>query len=167
MAAHGGTLELRSEPGQGTEVLMGFPAFQPPAAETPGAGESLAETMAPRRILLVDDDELIRAAIPAMLEALGHEVHTAAGGREALECLAGGLEVDLVILDMKMPDMDGAQTLPRLLALRPGQEVLLATGHSDQDPRALMAGRPNVTMIQKPFTLQEFRDRLRGREPIL
>jgi len=116
----------------------------------------------PLSILLVDDDELLRNTVPRMLGALGHQVHTSEGGQEALNCLAEGLAVDLVVLDMKMPGLDGAHTLPRLLALRPGLKVLLASGHSDHDPLDLMVGRPNVMFIQKPFTLQELHEKIRS-----
>jgi PAS domain S-box-containing protein len=158
MKAHGGTLELHSEPGQGTEVVLAFPPPQdtrsvradPAAPASPQRGAAL-------RILLVDDDELIRLSIPSMLEALGHQVQTAESGQEALERLAAGLEADLVILDMRMPGMSGSEALPRLLALRPGLAVLLATGHADQEIQDLLADRRNVACIQKPFTMAEVR----------
>jgi len=167
MTSIGGTLELRSKPRQGTEVLLGFPppllAVEPagreapgnPAGTAPAAGKGL-------RILLVDDDELIRMAIPTMLEVLGHQVATAPGGQEALDLLAAGLGTDLVILDMRMPGLNGAETLPRLLALRPGLPVLLATGHSDPGLQALLQQYPRVAFIRKPFTLAEIRDKVQA-----
>jgi DNA-binding NtrC family response regulator len=164
MEAHGGKLEIHSEINKGTEVLLAFPPFQPPPATEHSPEPQWSHPLAskPMHILLVDDDELLRITVPMMLMALGHEVHTAEGGQEALNRLADGLEVDLVILDMKMPGLDGAQTLPRLLALKPSLRVLLATGYSDQDPLELIAGRSNVMFIQKPFNLQELRDQLIG-----
>jgi signal transduction histidine kinase len=162
MKAHGGTLEIASEVGEGTEVTLRFPPPAQAAPAQPDRPAALVPSPVParRRILLVDDDELIRMSIPPMLEVLGHQVATAEGGQEALDQLGAGLEVDLVILDMRMPGMSGAETLPGLLALRPGMKVILATGHSDQDLQPLMAGRPNITCIRKPFTLEEIRERL-------
>jgi CheY-like chemotaxis protein len=158
MKAHGGALELRSTPGVGTEAELRFPASRvqvpPPAtaasSPAPEAGRSLT-------ILLVDDDELIREAVGPMLEALGHEVRLAAGGQEALDLLARGLEVDLVILDMNMPGITGAETLPRILVLRPGQRVIMASGYSDQDVARLVAGRPGVESLRKPYTMGEIK----------
>jgi PAS domain S-box-containing protein len=157
MKAHGGTLEIQSSPGQGTLVLLSFPAdrvgMPQPAPEPP---PSLGGPKGgPWRILLVDDDELIRASVAPMLQILGHQVFTAPGGLEALVQLQQGLEVDLVILDMNMPGLDGAKTLALLLEERPDQAVLLATGYSDQDTAALQEGRPTVACIQKPFSLSE------------
>jgi CheY-like chemotaxis protein len=108
----------------------------------------------------VDDDELIRMSIGPMLSAMGHEVHTADSGLEALERVHGGLEVDLVILDMNMPGLNGAQTLPRLLAHRPGQTVLMATGYSDESIAPLLDGRPNVYSLRKPFSIKELQNKL-------
>jgi PAS domain S-box-containing protein len=161
--AHKGTFEIHSEMGKGTEVILGFPQLA--AAAEPGA---LAEGSAGRpgpsrgtlRILLVDDDELIRLSVVPMLTALGHEVETAEGGEEALARLQAGLEADLVILDMNMPGLNGAQTLAQLLAIRPGQMVLMATGYSDDAIAPLLKDCPNVRGLRKPFSLGELRDRL-------
>jgi CheY-like chemotaxis protein len=157
--AHRGHFEIRSEPGRGTEVVLGFPLLHEtlrPAAPEPAAGVA----MAPIRILLVDDDELIRQSIGPMLASLGHKVHTAESGIEALERIQAGLEVDLVVLDMNMPGLNGAQTLTRLLELRPDQAVLMATGYSDDSIAPLLAGRANLFSLRKPFSRMEFQSKL-------
>ena len=168
LRAHGGSLDLRSEPGQGTEVILGFQAV-PPGADrgAPSLPRQLpaAPVQAPLRILLVDDDELIRLSTPALLQGFGHRVQTVTGGQEALDLLAAGAEVDLIILDMKMPGMSGAQTLPRLLDLRPDLLVLLATGNSDGDLEPLLADRGKVGFIHKPFTSDEFQEKIRALLP--
>jgi len=71
-----------------------------------------------------------------------------------------GLAADLVILDMNMPDLNGAQTLARLLALRPGQRVLMATGYSDDAIAPLLKDHPNVHSLRKPFSVDEVRNKL-------
>ena len=70
--------------------------------------------------------------------------------------------MDLVILDMNMPIMSGAETLPRILAQRPNLPVLMATGYSDEDIVPLLVGRPNVQSLRKPFSIQELAERLAG-----
>jgi CheY-like chemotaxis protein len=155
--AHEGEFELRSQPGQGTAATLRFPASrvesperrpQAPASPVPAKAESL-------RILLVDDDELIRESIAALLGIMGHTVLVAAGGQAGLDLLQAADPVDLVILDMNMPGMNGAETLGRILARSPGQPVLMATGYSDEDIAPLRAGRPNVSSILKPFDMKE------------
>jgi CheY-like chemotaxis protein len=90
-----------------------------------------------------------------MLEMLGHEVTPAPGGPQALHLLEGGLPADLVILDMNMPGMNGAETLPLILGLRPDLHVLMASGYSDQEIAPLLQGRPRVASLRKPFSLKE------------
>jgi CheY-like chemotaxis protein len=164
MQAHKGTFEIRSEEGRGTEVILGFPFAQKLEGRAGGPGEDPAARPAHSgealRILLVDDDELVRMSIPPMLRTLGHTVQTAESGQEALARIQDGLAADLVILDMNMPGLNGAQTLSRLLALRPGQRVLMATGYSDDAIAPLLKDCPNVHSLRKPFSLDEIRDKL-------
>jgi len=160
MQAHHGTLELQSRPGAGTRVVLTFP---PSLAALPGAAPAppAPAPQAALEILLVDDDELIRASVAPLLAMLGHRVQTAAGGLEAVRRMEAGLAPDLVILDMNMPGLNGADTLPRLLALRPDLPVLLATGYSDADLSHLIRDRPRLQSIQKPFSLDELRRKLK------
>ena len=120
-------------------------------AAAEASGGSTAVTDRPLRILLVDDDELIRRILPPMLEQLGHQVETASGGLEALRRLDAGLEADLVILDHNMPGMSGADTLPRIFQLRPAIRVLIATGFQDTELKILLADFPHGPHAAKTF----------------
>ena len=124
--AHKGTFAMHSEPGQGTEITLSFPG----SAQALGGASRLPEPGhggpdKALRILLVDDDELIRNSLAPMLEMVGLRVWAAADGLAGLAQLEQGLEVDRVILDLNMPGLSGLQTLPRILALRPLQRVLI------------------------------------------
>jgi PAS domain S-box-containing protein len=159
--AHRGQVELRSEPGRGTSVRLRFPACGA-LLPTP---EHLAEPLpkpSPRAltVLVVDDDELIRSSLLTMLEFMGHRALGAPGGEEALAQLEAGAEPDLIILDMNMPGLGGSGTLPRLRALRPALPVLLATGRVDQFASDLARAHPFVTLLSKPFGMEELRQRL-------
>jgi len=70
--------------------------------------------------------------------------------------------VDLVILDMNMPGLNGAETLTRIKALRPGQVVLMSSGYNDSDVNELVSGHSGVHCIQKPFSMSELRRKLDG-----
>ncbi|HEX9081871.1 MAG TPA: response regulator, partial [Holophagaceae bacterium] len=102
--AHGGTLDLWSRPGEGTEVILGFP---PRCTRVSAASKALVAEAAPPvdslRILLVDDDELIRLSVGPMLEMGGSDVVTVEGGAQALARFEEGEFPDLVLLDMNMP----------------------------------------------------------------
>ena len=159
--AHHGRIDIQSEPGQGTTVRIELPACEGstlpahPAPETPPKPGQPA-----LNLLLVDDDELIQLAIQGLLEILGHTVTTVSSGEEALARLEAGLRPDLIILDMNMPGLGGAGTLPEIRRLLPEVPVLLATGRSNQGAEDLVASQPGVTLLAKPFTLEELRRQL-------
>jgi PAS domain S-box-containing protein len=157
--AHRGEIWLQSAPGCGTTVTIRLPARRAALPASPDAGPARTATRS-LRVLVVDDDDLIRESTSQILEVLGHQATLAAGGEEALRLLAGGLEVDLVVLDLNMPGLSGAETLPRLRALRPDLPVLVATGRPDQQAQALVAAHPKVTLLAKPYTIQELCNRL-------
>jgi CheY-like chemotaxis protein len=150
---HGGLVELTSAAGQGTTVAVRLPLA--PAAATQAPAEAPVAPAAPLRLLLVDDDFLIRTAIPVLVAGHGHGVVTASGGQEALELLAAGLAVDLVILDLNMPGLNGLETLERLRRRHPELPVILATGHLDLDAAQAVAEDPWVRTVAKPFAFVE------------
>lgn len=162
--AHRGQMAIQSEPGQGTRVMLRFPACEQEASVEAEASVVSEATLPPRgslKVLLVDDDELIQGSVQAILEVLGHKaVTTTQSGGEALARLEAGLEVDLVILDMNMPGLGGAGTLPRLRLFRPMVPVLLATGRVDQTALALASDHPRVTLLPKPFGLRDLQKHL-------
>lgn len=154
--AHGGWMDIRSEPGQGTCVSLRFPACAAhalEAASTPGPGpRPYSGKLA---VLLIDDDDMVRTSTGMILEFLGHEVTPVPSGEEALVRLQGGFLPGLVVLDMNMPGLGGKGTLPLLRGLIPGVPVLLSTGRADQDAMDLLDTFPKVHLLSKPFTLEE------------
>jgi len=84
------------------------------------------------RVLVVDDEERFRANLARMVALEGLEVRALAGGREALAILAEE-PFDVVILDLRMPDMNGLQVLTEIKKLRPETEVIILTGHASLD----------------------------------
>ncbi|HLO66734.1 MAG TPA: response regulator [Holophaga sp.] len=165
MKAHGGTVDLKSEPGRGTRVSLSFPASATPQPDSPGDPEAGADKPSrPLRVLLVDDDELFRSAARSLLETLGHHVEEARSGPEALARLREEGAVDLVLLDLNMPGMDGAEALGPLQEIRPGQSVLLCTGYADDRVPALLKRFPAVRVLRKPFGLEEIRQAI-GQRP--
>jgi two-component system cell cycle sensor histidine kinase/response regulator CckA len=159
--AHGGRLTLRSMSGEGTQVRILLPACAPAAPAPESASRPLAPSALPAlEVLLVDDDDLVQGSTRAMLEVLGHRATSALSGEEALALLAGGFNPDLVILDLNMPGLGGASTLPRLRALLPAVPVLLATGRTDQMALDLVQADPRVFLLSKPFSMRELGARL-------
>jgi signal transduction histidine kinase len=156
--AHRGTMTLASQPGQGTQVTLRFPAALVANAVLLAKPQVRPErAITTLNILLVDDDELIQVATSMLIGEMGHKVTQVASGEEALALLKGGACPDIVILDMNMPGLGGKGTLPRLRALCPALPVLLSTGRIDQDALDLVATYAHVNLLSKPFTIGDLR----------
>jgi PAS domain S-box-containing protein len=161
--AHGGRLEIASEVGKGTVVTLAFPISSGDPAAVPSGGKasvSRADALT-LHVLVVDDDELVQAALGESIEALGHHVTVAADGETALGLLESGLEPDVVVLDMNMPGWGGSETLGRIREVSQHLPVILSTGRLDQAAVDLGARTPQVALLAKPYTLEELDHQLR------
>jgi CheY-like chemotaxis protein len=106
-------------------------------------------------ILLVDDEEMIIDVGAKMLDKLGYDVLTAASGTAAIEIYQKYRDkIDLVILDMVMPQVSGAETFNKLKALNPCIKVILSSGYSIDGQATDILNRGCSAFIQKPFNLQ-------------
>ena len=161
MKAHGGSVEIQSEVGVGTTVHLRFPPTGARAEEAPAARIPAAE-IPPIRVLLVDDDELIRLTLPPLLQRIGLTVEIAESGFQALEMLESMGPVDLVILDQNMPVLTGVETLARIRVTQPDLPVLLASGYGESDQSALPAVDPQVARLGKPYSLESLRGAISG-----
>lgn len=150
---HGGTLELESIPREGTNAIITLsripePTTQP-AVSTP---ETLAK-LASGCVLLVDDDPGVRDVMEDMLEDLGLNVILAHDGADALtHCQNSESQIRLVILDMIMPVMDGAETFTRLRRLQPDVPILIYSGFALEQSASASFEAGNWKFLRKPFT---------------
>ncbi|HEY6099720.1 MAG TPA: sigma-54 dependent transcriptional regulator [Anaeromyxobacter sp.] len=105
------------------------------------------------RVLVVDDEKLIRWSVAERLQRDGYEVLSAESGEQALEMLAG-LPPDLMLLDVRLPGIDGVQTLERALAIHPELAVLMMSAHSTVDIAVDAMKHGAVDFLVKPFPFQ-------------
>jgi len=103
-----------------------------------------------RRILLVDDEPLVRSGTALMLDELGHMVTEASSGQQGLDALAQDDAIDLVITDFRMPDMDGIEFIARAKEARSELAAVMMTGYAADDPRFETVDFPR---LEKPFGL--------------
>jgi CheY-like chemotaxis protein len=114
------------------------------------------------KVLLVDDEELVLEVGAAMLVELGYMVVTAKGGKEALALYREEMEhVDLVLLDLIMPDMGGGDVYDGLKGINQHVKVLLSSGYSLDSEAMSILDRGCNGFIQKPFSLDELSRKLR------
>ena len=153
--ASGGRATIHSEIGEGTTITLLFPRA---TTATPAVDQIASEPAKvlpegkDRRILLVDDDDSVAAAVEAMLEELGYGVVRAADALSALSALDRDRRFDIVLSDMVMPgDMNGIELAREITRRYEDLPVVLSTGYSDA---AAAAVREHVRLLAKPYRLE-------------
>jgi len=156
---HGGFINVYSEKNEGTTFTIYLPVSE---------NEGYEEKSFPKRrikgdvaLLLVDDEDLIIDVGEQMLRKLGYEVLLASGGEKAIEVYTDNQDrIDMVILDMIMPDMGGGETYDRLKGINPDVKVLLSSGYSINEKANEILERGCNGFIQKPFDLRELSEKI-------
>ncbi len=162
---HRGAIKLYSEVGHGTTFKVLFPAVRTPDApesKPQPATESSAAYIATetRTVLVVDDDETVRLVTRRMLEHAGFTVLMAGDGVEALSVYGTNPGIDVVLLDMTMPHMDGEETFRELRRMNADVRVVLTSGYNEQDATERFIGKGLAGFIQKPYRPAELRAKI-------
>jgi CheY-like chemotaxis protein len=147
----GGIARLESVPGQGTTVEMWLPASgiaDVREAAAAGDGPSLAGV----KVLVVEDDDFVRAGMADALVTLGCDVAQANGGAAGLDALARG-RPDLLVTDYLMPGMTGSELAREARERFAGLPIVVATGYADMEAIRHAAG--DVEILRKPFQIAE------------
>lgn len=148
--SHKAVLKVMSEPGRGTQFTLLLPVASgrieaaKPTSSLPAACTG--------RVLIVDDEDMVRDTVAGMLRRAGFSVRLASDGREGIEILTRNDEqIDCVLLDLTMPKMDGVEVCNTLLRERPGSKVILMSGYSQEEAFGRLDSKVNVGFLQKPF----------------
>jgi CheY-like chemotaxis protein len=157
---HGGMISVYSQSNHGTTFNIYLPISK----------KAIYQDIAPEKkisrgsetILLVDDEEMIIGVGQAMLENLGYRVVVANGGEQAIEAVINmANEIDLVILDLIMPGMDGGKTFDRIREIEPGMLVILTSGYAINGQVNKIMRKGCNGFIQKPFNIYELSSKVR------
>ncbi|MGN4047655.1 PAS domain S-box protein [Pseudomonas sp. SM4] len=144
----GGRFILKSEKGQGTAAELWLPVAGEGVASKPLFPPTEPVTVPRLSVLVVDDDSLVLTSTSLLLEDLGHRVINATSGAQALTLFDQGEVIDLMITDMAMPQMSGAQLAHAVRLLKPDLPIILATGYAER----LEGFAAQLPRLPKPFT---------------
>ena len=158
---HGGFINVYSEEGKGTTFTTYLPAS---GSEVSGQKSEIREDVrhGNETVLLIDDEDMIIDVAKQLLEKMGYTVLIARSGKEAVETYEKNKdEIDIVILDMIMPEISGGETFDRLKSINPRIKVLLSSGYSIDGQAAEILKRGCDGFIQKPFKISELSESIR------
>ena len=159
---HKGALKVSSQPGQGTTFRILLPAQNGAPAPRETVNGSARDFQGHGLVLVVDDEEGVRALARNVLERAGFSVIAAANGREALELYRRhGREIRLVLLDMTMPQLDGEACFLALRDLDATAKIVLSSGYSEQEVLAHFVGRGLAGFVQKPYRAADLLGKIR------
>jgi CheY-like chemotaxis protein len=145
---HGGSIDVQSEVGKGTVVVIRLPVTQTES------GELLPNNTAPLRplrVLVVEDEPQVRDIEAEYLRGDGHVVETAENGRQAMERFKHG-HFDVVVADRAMPEMNGDRMTEAIKQTSPGTPVLMVTGFADMPMDGAKATHEPDMILRKPIT---------------
>ena len=158
---HGGHITVHSEPQQGTTFSIYLPAM-PVSVQADAAPQAQEESVTSTKIMVMDDDMMLRTLAQSQLAALGHEAVLVQDGAEAISIYQEMMEsenpIDLVVLDLTIPGgMGGKETAQKLLQLDPDAKLIVASGYSNDPVMAEYTEYGFRAAVAKPFTLKELR----------
>ncbi len=157
---HGGIIDVNSRKGEGATFTIYMPASDKEIVEEKGvSGETLKGT---ETVLLVDDEDRIVDIGKKILKIMGYKVLVARSGKEAIELYKKNqARIDIVVLDMIMPEIGGGEAYDRLKEINPHVRVLLSSGYSIDGEATEILERGCNGFVQKPFSMKELSRRIR------
>jgi len=157
---HDGYINVESEKGHGSVFCIYLPASEVPIPKVPEVPEHIER--GDETILLVDDEEIIIDVGAQLLERLGYTVLEARGGEEAVRIYRENRDkIDMLILDMIMPDIGGGEVYDEIKKINPDVKILLSSGYSINGQATEILKKGCNGFIQKPFNMKNISKKIR------
>ena len=157
---HDGWIHVDSELGKGTKVQIYLPVSEITVEEPKKAEVEIATGSG--TILMIEDEDVVIEVTQTMLERLGYRVMVAKTGKDAIhitETFDG--QIDLALLDIKLPDMEGGKVYPLIMKARPDLKVIVFSGYAIEGPAQKILDAGAQDFIQKPFSLATLSEKLK------
>jgi len=160
---HGGSISVESDIGKGTVVKIHLPAIEDKeeqVLEKPSEAARVAS--GPGTILVIEDEETVMNVIRDILDKLGYRILSATTGKEAIEISKTfDGQIDLALLDIKLPDIWGDEVYPQIMKARPDLKVIVCSGYSIDGPAQAILDAGAQDFIQKPFSVKALSKKLK------
>jgi len=161
---HDGWISVDAELGKGTAAHIYLPAI---SAESKEQGEKVKQpeielNTGEGTILMIEDEEVVADVTRAMLEMLGYRVMAAGTGKDAVHMAKTfDGQIDLALLDIKLPDMEGGKVYPLIMEARPDLKVIVFSGYAIDGPARKILDAGAQDFIQKPFSMTTLSEKLK------
>ncbi len=158
---HNGSVSVYSEPGEGTTFRIYLPVLK-------GYNEKRKKTVSldvpdipPQRVLIIDDEDVVRGVLSEMLDGMGHSVYEASNGAEGVALYKENWrEIDIVIVDMIMPRMNGRDAFLEMKKVNPDIRAILSSGFSLDEESQSMLTEGVMGFIHKPYRKDELMEKM-------
>jgi two-component system, cell cycle sensor histidine kinase and response regulator CckA len=159
---HKGFITVESAPGQGTSFQVYIPVGEGTSEEQPDKQASSAPHGGGEKILVAEDNDALREAAKEILESLGYQVIAAPDGETAVRVFEQASDsIDLVLLDVVMPHLNGPEAYAQMSAIKPGIPVIFTTGYASENTLLAVRSMDHRMILQKPYGSAHLAQRLR------
>ncbi|MCF8127841.1 MAG: response regulator [Deltaproteobacteria bacterium] len=157
---HGGSITVESVPGEGTRIQMNLPGMENPKPAVEDGPRKKRTEQGVRTVLVIEDEPDVMEITHETLKRLGYTVIEATTGKEAVQ-KALDEPIDVALLDIKLPDMSGAQVYPLLMEARPELKVIVFSGYALDGPAQEILDAGANGFVQKPFSVSGLSEKMK------
>lgn len=165
--AHNGAIEIESELGGGTCLSIYFPVlridkdftFEEIKHET-SVTEDIGDVKLSGKVnvLIIDDEDIVRQVVSRLLLAIGYNPIAVESGEKGIDIIQANIKIDLILLDLTMPGMDGRETYEQIMKIRNDIPIIISSGYSERESMNLFKNKKIGGFLHKPYIVDDLKD---------